>query len=223
MTNCLVVIPAYNEGDRIYQTVSSVLKDFLSVVIVNDASIDNTLEAVSSCKVTVLNHMTNLGQGAAILTGIKYFLRFTSLEYVATFDADGQHLSSDCKRLYKYASSRKLDAVFGSRFTSANDYTDISKSRKLFLGAANLFERIVFKSYLQDSHNGMRVLSRKSAQQLLKMDSMKMAHASEVFMKLNLSGIAVHEMPVDVRYDVSKPSSHYVTALNIVSDLWQRK
>jgi len=86
-----VVIPAYNEG-KILKDVLGELLDYnrsYHIVVVDDGSVDDTAEAASSLPVHVLRHPINLGQGAALATGIEYALK-EKAEVIVTFDADGQ-------------------------------------------------------------------------------------------------------------------------------------
>ncbi|MEM2002857.1 MAG: glycosyltransferase, partial [Candidatus Methanomethylicaceae archaeon] len=85
--SCYVVVPAYNEAPRLGRTLEGLLEVASSVVVVDDGSADNTRQVALQYPVWVLRHPVNLGQGAAIQTGITFALR-QGAEYVATFDAD---------------------------------------------------------------------------------------------------------------------------------------
>src|SRR5262245_37209857 len=93
-----VVIPAYNEGSVISFVVGEVKQAGYAVVVVDDGSSDATAEEARTAGAVVINHPFNLGQGAALQTGIDYALA-QSAEVIVTFDADGQHRLSDISRL----------------------------------------------------------------------------------------------------------------------------
>ena len=67
-----VIIAAYNEEEKISDTVADVLKFLDNVVVVDDCSTDDTFQRALYTKVHVLRHPINLGQGAALQTGIQY-------------------------------------------------------------------------------------------------------------------------------------------------------
>ena len=112
------VIPAYNEA----KVIANVLKDlkhhgFSNLVVTDDGSTDNTAEKVNSVKgVTLLPHVINRGQGAAIRTGIGYALQQPDCKYIVTFDSDGQHRISDLPNMITLLEQGKCDIVLGSRF-----------------------------------------------------------------------------------------------------------
>ena len=83
-----VVIAAYNEGAVISHVVTDVRRAGYQVVVVDDGSPDATAELAHAAGATVVEHPLNLGQGAALQTGIDYAVAH-SAELVVTFDADG--------------------------------------------------------------------------------------------------------------------------------------
>ena len=64
------------------------------VVVVDDGSSDRTRDLAAAAGAVVLRHPINLGQGAALQTGIEFALR-QGADVVVTFDADGQHRVAD--------------------------------------------------------------------------------------------------------------------------------
>ena len=64
---------------------------------------------------TVVTHHINLGQGAALQTGITFALE-RGANYIVTFDADGQHRVEDALSALRMLSEGQCDVVCGSRF-----------------------------------------------------------------------------------------------------------
>ena len=93
-----VVIPAYNEGTVLSRVVTQVKRAGYAVVVVDDGSTDSTADHARAAGATVVSHPFNLGQGAALQTGIDYALT-QDAQFVVTFDADGQHRLADISRL----------------------------------------------------------------------------------------------------------------------------
>jgi len=223
--NTLIIIPAFNEGEMVSSTINNLSSYFQNILVIDDGSIDNTLEeSIKSLSTIVLHHPCNCGQGRALLTGIKFFLEKTKFEYLITFDADGQHYPQDAKKMLDFAIFNKFDAVLGSRFLDKSSGSKIPLFRKIILKTANYFERIFFGLTLTDSHNGLRVLNRKASKLLKKMKSAEMAHATEFAKLLKNKTINLAEFPVRVDYSSKvKKSQSPFSSLNIISDLMQGK
>ena len=73
-TGLWVVIPAYNEGEVIAQVVGGVRAQYPCVIVVDDCSNDETGDSALRGGAVVLRHAVNLGQGAALVTGIRHAL-----------------------------------------------------------------------------------------------------------------------------------------------------
>jgi polyprenyl-phospho-N-acetylgalactosaminyl synthase len=191
-----VVVPAYNEAAVIHSVVAALCETFPNVIVVNDGSADSTLAVLATAPVTVISHAINLGQGAALQTGITYALS-RGAQYIITFDGDGQHRVEDAIAALREVRTGRCDAVCGSRFLGAA--TNIPRLRKYLLKAAVRFSNLATKTQLTDAHNGLRAFSRKAASAIdITQDGM--AHASEITATLARKGLVIHEVPVEVRY-----------------------
>src|SRR5687768_5208941 len=86
-----VVVPAFNEAEVIGEVLDGIRSADPSyrIAVVDDGSTDGTSEIAEQHGVPVLRHVVNLGQGAALRTGIEFALR-QGAEVIVTFDADGQ-------------------------------------------------------------------------------------------------------------------------------------
>src|SRR4051794_33259787 len=89
-----VVIPAFNEAPVIRSVIDAVCARFPHVVVVNDGSTDDTARELDGARAVLLNHAVNVGQGAALQTGITYALA-RGAGAIVTLDADGQHDAED--------------------------------------------------------------------------------------------------------------------------------
>src|SRR5512145_3271021 len=131
-----VVVPAYREADVISETVGTLAECFPHIVVVDDGSPDATAERACQAGAVVLRHPFNLGQGAALQTGIAYALE-EEARYVATFDADGQHAVADLETMLAVLVENRLDVVLGSRFLGQSE--GLPRLRRLVLKAAVVF------------------------------------------------------------------------------------
>src|SRR4051794_38566269 len=95
-----MVIPAFNEArhETIATTVQSGRRAFPNVVVVDDCSCDGTCDLALRAGAHVCRHPVNLGQGAALATGIRYALD-QGADEIVTFDADGQHRVEDAESM----------------------------------------------------------------------------------------------------------------------------
>src|SRR4051812_20721257 len=110
-----VVIPAYNEGRVLASTIRSLIPYGYSIVVVDDGSTDGTGEMIKGLPVHYLRHPVNLGQGAALQTGMDYALA-QAAEYVVHFDADGQHPADGIPSMLEPILRGDCDVAVGSRF-----------------------------------------------------------------------------------------------------------
>src|SRR5262245_53500219 len=94
MSGAWVVIAAFNEARAIRRVVAELVSLPYRVVVVDDGSSDATAQIAARDGAEVLKHPINLGQGAALQTGIDYAL-LRGASHVVTFDADGQHRAED--------------------------------------------------------------------------------------------------------------------------------
>lgn len=217
-SNCWIVIPLFNEQSVIGNVVNELKSKFQNIVCIDDGSSDDSAEVAQAAGATVLRHPINLGQGAALQTGIEFARNHESCDFIITFDADGQHQMSDALKMLELARDKGLGIVFGSRFL--DDRTKPGIAKKIVLKLAVWVSNLMSPIKLTDAHNGLRVISRQAALQLdLQQD--RMAHASEIVVQLGKTGLPWAEHPVEVLYtDYSKSKGQpIINAVNILVEL----
>src|SRR3978361_184219 len=109
-----IVVPAYNEASVIGDVISDVRSVFDHVVCVDDGSRDDTGDVAWRAGAPPVRHPVNLGQGAAIQTGVEYARAQPGAAVFATFDADGQHQVKDVVRMIDRLGSEDADLVVGT-------------------------------------------------------------------------------------------------------------
>lgn len=192
-----VVIAAYNEGTAIAAVLDDLRAEgYRNIVVVNDGSRDNTAETVRAKGATVLSHIVNLGQGAALQTGIEYAFQ-KGAAFVATFDADGQHSAADIAALWSRLTESAADIALGSRFLGKAE--NITFLKKMVLKAGILVNYMFTGLLLTDAHNGLRLLTRKAVEEI-RIDQDGMAHATEILENIAQRGLKFIEVPVTIRY-----------------------
>ena len=212
-----VIIPAYKEQDVIANVVRTVLAAYENVVVVCDGSPDRTAEEAVAAGAAVLKHPINLGQGAALQTGIDYALS-RGAKYLVTFDADGQHDCADIGVLLHELSAKGADIALGSRFLGRAE--GMGRGRGLILKCATLFNFLITGILLSDAHNGLRAITAHAARQM-RIRHNGMAHASEILESVARLKLKYVEVPIVVVYtDYSKAKGQRLgNSFNIVLDL----
>lgn len=213
-----VVVPLFNESTVIGAVVRELLETFPNVVCVDDGSSDGSGRAARESGARVLTHPLNLGQGAALQTGISYARERPDARYIVTFDADGQHRVVDAAAMVDMARERDLAIVFGSRFLDGR--TNPGTLKKWILKTAVWVTNKTTGLRLTDAHNGLRVI-RVDAAQKLDLQQDRMAHATEIVLQLGRTKLPWEEFPVELLYtDYSRGKGQSVlNSINILVDL----
>jgi len=219
--NPWVVVAAYNEAPVVGSVVSGIRRAGYAVVVVDDGSGDRTGDVASLAGAVVVRHPINLGQGAALQTGIDYALERRA-DALVTFDADGQHSPAAIAALLAAIEQPGIDFALGSRFLGRPQSMPLV--RKLLLRAATLFTSVTTGLYLTDTHNGLRAFTRRGAM-ALKFRQNRMAHASEILSDIAASGLAYVEVPVTIDYTEYSMAKGQRTSdlVFVLLDLFARK
>jgi polyprenyl-phospho-N-acetylgalactosaminyl synthase len=216
-TSIWLIIPAYNEAAVIGRVVADVVRRGYKVAVIDDGSTDETGRNAGISGAIVVTHPINLGQGAALQTGIQFALR-QGADTIVTFDADGQHRAADIDGLLDALIANNADFALGSRFLGGA--VAMPPSRRLLLMAATWFTRLTTGLKISDTHNGLRAMTRRGASRI-KLRQNRMAHASELLDAIARSGLRYVEVPVTIeysRYSLAK-GQRLVDSLRILVDL----
>src|SRR5579883_1907941 len=119
-----VIVPAFNEATTIGRVVAELVRHGYAVVVIDDGSADETGARAAAAGATVVTHAVNLGQGAALQTGICYALR-QGADYIVTFDADGQHRVGDIAALLAALPSQQRGNIAHAVLTVGVEGDDI--------------------------------------------------------------------------------------------------
>nr|WP_156622709.1 glycosyltransferase family 2 protein [Mycobacterium sp. 852014-50255_SCH5639931] len=213
-----IVIPAFNEATVIGEVVADVRAIFDSVVCVDDGSTDGTGEVARQAGAHLVRHPINLGQGAAIQTGVEYARKQPGAQVFATFDGDGQHRVKDLAAMVDRLCADDVDVVIGTRF-GAPGGTRPPFVKRLVLQTAARLSRRGRRLGLTDTNNGLRVFNKKVADGL-DITMSGMSHANEFIMLIAENHWRVVEQPVEVLYtDYSKSKGQpLLNGVNIIFD-----
>lgn len=192
-----VIVPAYNENAVIRPVIEELLGGGYQVIVVDDGSETPASEILQDLPVYILRHEVNLGQGAALQTGIE-FATLMKAQYLITFDADGQHDIAGIEKLLQPLVNGKADIVFGSRFLEGAQQ-HIPSKRRYLLQFARYLNYFFTGLLLSDAHNGMRAMTQDAATKINIREN-GMAHATELLLQVKKSRMRYTEIPVNIHY-----------------------
>ena len=213
-----LIVPCYNEGSVIFDVLSHARETFPNIVAVNDGSRDDSAAQIRAAGAHLVNHPVNLGQGAAIQTGVEYARAQPGAQFFVTFDADGQHQEKDVVRMVERLRAEPVDILVGTRF-AGQDNSQVPWIKRMVLKTVVLLSPRTRKLGLTDAHNGLRAFNKRVADEMnIRMNGM--SHASEIVSMIDKQGWRVDEEPVDIlytEYSMSKGQS-LINGVNILAD-----
>ena len=217
-----IIVPAFNEAQVIGEVVAGLRARFANVVCVDDGSRDDTGAVALRAGAHVVRHPVNLGQGAAIQTGVEYARHQPGATVFATFDADGQHRIADLVAMIDRLGDGDVDIVIGTRFGGSASHGVAGRTpllKRLILRAAAWLSPSSRRLGLTDAHNGLRVFNRTVADNLT-LTMSGMSHASEFVSLIDEHRWRVAELPVQILYtDYSMSKGQpLLNGVNIVFD-----
>jgi polyprenyl-phospho-N-acetylgalactosaminyl synthase len=215
--NVWIVVPAFNEAGVIGDVITDLRSIFTHVVCVDDGSRDDTGDIALRAGAHLVRHPVNLGQGAAIQTGVEYARRQPGAQVFATFDGDGQHRVKDVLTMIDRLGAGDVDIVIGTRFGQGVSKPPLLK-RIVLQTAARLSPR-GRKLGLTDTNNGLRVFNKTVADGL-DITMIGMSHATEFVMLIAENRWRVAEEPVEVLYTEYSQSKGQplLNGVNIIFD-----
>ena len=183
----LIVIPAFNEAENLKTLLPELLSQVShDVVVVDDASQDETVHVVESFGVKCLSLPLQLGAWGATQTGIRYAHR-NNYQQVITMDADGQHLPVEVHTLvarYQQTNAHVVIGTFPSR---------LSRLKKL----AWRFFKMLTNIKIEDLTSGFRLYDRQAIKVLAQRQASLLDYQDVgVLLLLLRSGLTIHEVPV---------------------------
>lgn len=212
------VMPLFNESAVVSEVIRDLRRHYPLVVCVDDGSHDDSARIAAEAGAAVVRHPYNMGQGAALKTGIDYALRDPRMRQIVTFDSDGQHQVADAAAMISLREEESVDVVLGSRFLDGRTKPGLIK--RIVLRAAVWYSNITSGVKLTDTHNGLRVFGREACEKIT-IEQNRMAHASEIVEEIGRHRLTVREHPVHILYtDYSRSKGQPIlNSVNIVIDM----
>ncbi len=192
-----IIIPAYNEGEIIGETIQAILGlkiEGSELIVVDDGSTDETAKVASNAGARVISHPYNIGNGAAVKTGI----RASRGKVLVFLDGDGQHDPKDIPVLLSYIS--RYHMVVGAR--SRGSETHLHRDLANFV--YNKFASFIANFKIEDLTSGFRAMRREDAVRFCDMFPNKFSYPTTSTLAFIRSGRAIKYIPIKTRYRTGK-------------------
>lgn len=186
--NVSIILPAFNEEQSIGSTIRAIRELYpeIEILVVDDGSKDNTARKAASAGAHVMKHPYNIGNGAAIKTG----LRYASGDWVLMMDADGQHDPADIAKLLQYKD--EFDMVVGARSKASKTSLHRDLANKVYNWLASYVTR--FK--VEDLTSGFRLVRNETVRKFIYLLPNTFSYPSTITMAYLRSGRSIKYVPI---------------------------
>jgi len=199
MKKLSIIIPVYNEEKTIAEIIKRVKKVRIpkvskEIVVVDDASIDNTKKALEEIKkkdnkIKIFRHRKNRGKGAAVKTGLKK----ATGDYLLIQDADLEYDPQDIPKLLKPIQEGKTEVVYGSRFTG--EHKNMFFWHMLGNKFLSMATNILYNTTLSDMEVCYKLFSKSSLKGVVLKEN-RWGFDPEITVKILKKGIRIYEVPI---------------------------
>ncbi|GAB5526832.1 MAG: polyprenol monophosphomannose synthase [Roseivirga sp.] len=205
MSNCLVIIPTYNEKENIREIVEAVMQQPtpFDLLIVDDASPDGTADIVKSLqpkyegRLHIEEREGKLGLGTAYIHGFRWALK-RHYEFVFEMDADFSHNPADLNKLYHACHDQGNDMAIGSRYVTGVNVVNWPMSRVMLSYFASYYVRFITGLPITDTTAGFKCYSRTVLETIDLAKVRFMGYAFQIEMKFLTwkYGFKIKEVPI---------------------------
>ena len=215
----IAVIPAHNESKYIGNIVKQAKIYVDDVLVIDDASSDNTKQLAEKAGAIVLRHIVNLQKGAALKTGCEAAVNLGA-DIIITLDGDGQHDPNEIPKLIERLNYS--DLVIGVREFNRN-MPKTSRLGNIFLSK---FSKFLFKSDLSDTQTGFRAFNARIYPKIA-WESADYRVETEMIKNISDNRISHEEVKIKTiyndKYKGTTPLDGIKIALNMISWRMKRK
>ena len=209
--NIWVVIPLFNEEKHIGTVIDKTLEITHNILVIDDGSVDNSLEIAKVKNVKLIRHKNNMGKGATIRSGCDYAFKHLEASHVVLIDSDGQHRPADIPHFIDLLD--KFDIIFGSRHKD--------KSMSIVFRFGNWFISTVTwlcsGIKLHDTQSGFRALS-KEAYDKVRWKANRYSVESEMILRAGKKNLSYKEIFIHSPYHDANKGTTVMDGVKIVID-----
>lgn len=200
--NIFIVLPAYNAAKTLLRTLDEIPVAFRqNIILVDDASKDNTVEVARQAGLKVIVHERNQGYGGNQKTCYTESLR-CGADLVVMLHPDHQYDAKVIPHLIQPILEGEADAVFGSRMLGGHTLEGGMPGWKYVANVLlTAFANIVFQRYLTEIHSGFRAYSRKYLETVRFIEnSNDFIFDTEIIAQGMMCKLNFQEVPITTRY-----------------------
>jgi glycosyltransferase involved in cell wall biosynthesis len=186
-----VVIPAFNESGTIADLIQRIHRRYpdFEIMVIDDGSADNTASVASDAGARVYSHPYNIGNGAAVKSGI----RAATGDVLVFMDADGQHDPEDIGRLVAYLP--EFDMVVGARGKGSQASVGRSIGNKIY----NWLGSYVSKFPIEDLTSGFRAVKAEVARSFVYLLPNTYSYPTTITLGVLRTGRSIKYVPITAR------------------------
>ena len=209
LTKIAILIPSYNEGNRIGSVIKKCCSYSQDIIIVNDGSTDNTVEVLKEFenlknkKVIIITHPANKGKGEALKTGFSFIIN-NNYSGVITIDADNQHDTGQIIDFLNEIKKNEPDMIVGSRFSDTKGMPFIRRFVNYF--TSWIISNIAGKK-IEDVQSGYRFI-KIDVLKNIKLETKNFDTEPEILMKAGWFNYKITNIPIKTIYHVEEFKSH---------------
>jgi glycosyltransferase involved in cell wall biosynthesis len=197
MNKILIVIPAFNEENRIGNLLKKISSVFTlkNVLVVDDGSKDKTSLIAKKAGTKVLKLKRNQGKGLALRNGFDFAIK-NGYDAVITMDADGQHDPAAIPRFLEEYRKSGADLIVGTR---KHNLSEMPFLRFLVNNTTSIITSILSGTRIHDSQSGFRIIKKKLLEQINLMTN-RFQMETEIIIKAARAGFSIKELPIKTIY-----------------------
>lgn len=198
-----VVMPAYNASETLERTYNDIPHDLVDdIILVDDCSIDNTVEVAKNLGIHVVQHEKNLGYGGNQKTCYKEAIK-RGADIVVMVHPDHQYDPTVIPHLLEKMIEEDADAVFGSRMV--NRQSALAGGMPWWKYYANIaltkFGNLFLGTSLSEYHSGFRAYNKKVFEKIdLDKNSNNFVFDTHIIIQLVHHNLKITELPIETRY-----------------------
>jgi glycosyltransferase involved in cell wall biosynthesis len=197
MKKLIIQIPCYNEEATLGVTLSELPRqipgvDVVEWLIINDGSIDRTVEVAKACGVDhIVNFDRNQGLAKVFMAGIEASLK-AGADIIVNTDADNQYCAEDIPKLIQPILDREAEIVIGAR--PIKEIEHFSPIKKFLQKLGSWAVRVASKTDIPDAPSGFRAFSREAALRLNVFN--EYTYTLETIIQAGRRGMAIAHVPI---------------------------
>lgn len=201
----IIQIPCLNEAETLEIALNDLPKhidgiDEIEYLIINDGSVDNTVEVAKKWGVHyVVSFIKNKGLAKGFMAGIDACLR-NGADIIVNTDADNQYCGADIEKLVRPIIEKKADIVIGER--PIDDTEHFSPLKKKLQHFGSYVVRVASKTDIPDAPSGFRAFSREAAMHLNVMNNY--TYTLETIVQAGRTSMAITSVPIRTNGELRK-------------------